>query len=234
MLLWDIEPEYDLDDPVSSVAALGKADSVVAVTSFAGPALRRAATVLLPLAAWPETEGSFMNLEGRRFDVRPAARAPGEARPGWKILRRLGNECGLAGFDQVNLAEVQAGMPDSAMSVADGLPDLSTPAGAGDGLLRVGEVPMYAVDALCRRAVALQATVHGEEGFVGLNEADAERLGVADGETVRVSQGGDAVELSVRVTRQVPTGAAWVRAAVGAATVLGPAMGSLDIETGKD
>jgi NADH-quinone oxidoreductase subunit G len=227
-LLWDLEPDQDIDNPQAAMKALGQADHVVAVSSYAGPALRKVATVLLPLAAWPETEGSFLNLEGRRFDVRPAARAVGEARPGWKMLRRLGSTCGLGGFDQVSLAEVQAAMPEGP----------STPEGTGitlgapiqaQGLHRIGEVPMYSADAMTRRAEPLQKSVHARNDFVGLNPADADSLGLDEGSLARVSQNGDAVELTVRRLDAVPAGAAWVRTATDGAAVLGDAMGPINV-----
>jgi hypothetical protein len=42
---------------------------------------------------------------------------------------------------------------------------------------------------------------------------------------VRVSQGGEAARLSLRVDPRVPAGAAWVRAATTAVVPLGAAMG---------
>ena len=227
-LPWDIEPDHDLENPQLAMKALAQANHVIAVSSFAGPALRQVATVLLPLAAWPETEGSFLNLEGRRFDVRPAARAVGEARPGWKMLRRLGEACGLGGFDQVSLAEVQAIMPEGPAAPASAVAALDAPAVAG-GLHRVGETPLYSVDALCRRADALQQSVHARNDFVGLNPADADTLGLDEGSLARVSQGGDAVELIVKRLDTVPAGAAWVRTSTDGAAVLGAAMGPIDV-----
>ncbi len=132
-LLWDLDPDLDFDDPALALRALGEAESVVAIGSFANPALRRVATVLLPLAPWPETEGSFMNLEGRRFDIRPAGRAAGEARPGWKILRRLGAQLGLDGFDQVSLAQIQASLPASAPAAGGGCSKPAGHSGKGPG-----------------------------------------------------------------------------------------------------
>jgi NADH-quinone oxidoreductase subunit G len=227
-LLWDLEPDHDIDNPRRAMKALGQADHVVAVSSFAGSALRSVATVLLPLAAWPETEGSFLNLEGRRFDVRPSARAVGEARPGWKMLRRLGETCGLGGFDQVSLAEVQAVMPEAPPMPADGGVALDAPVRA-EGLHRIGEIPMYSADAMTRRADALQKSVHARNDFVGLNPADADALGLDEGGLARVSQGGDAVELTVKRLASVPAGAAWVRTSTDGTAVLGAAMGPIDV-----
>ena len=36
-----------------------------------------------------------------------------------------------------------------------------------EGLYRIGEVPMYSVDALCRRSEPLQETVQAQSQFLG-------------------------------------------------------------------
>ncbi len=228
-LLWDLDPDRDFADPALALKALRQADSVVAIGSFANDALRRVATVLLPLSAWPETEGSFINLEGRSFVVRPAGRAAGDSRPGWKILRRLGAQMGLAGFDQVSFAEVHADLPESPPE-SSGVVSLQEPQAAPGGLMRIGVVPMYSVDGLCRRSAALQATVHAEHGFIGLNPADAADLGLQEGDSANVRQDGDAVELTVRVTAMVPEGGAWLPSATRDSALLGAAFGPLTIE----
>ena len=108
-------------------------------------------------------------------------------------------------------------------------PDL--PAGSGgSGLYRIGETAMYSVDPLCRRAAPLQQTVQAQSRFVGLNPADAERLGLAEGAAARVSQGEGEVELEVKVTHRVPEGGVWVRSATCATSTLGHAIGPVRVE----
>ncbi|KAA9130260.1 NADH-quinone oxidoreductase subunit G [Marinihelvus fidelis] len=230
-LLWDVEPQADTFDPAVTGAALAAADKVVAVTSFAGGALRDAADVILPLTPWAETEGSLVSLDGLRVDVSPAGQAAGESRPGWKVLRRLGTALALEGFDHVNIAAVRADMDGHlAAPTAPGLSSITLPApSVAAGMWRVGEVPMYSTDALCRRSAALQDTVHAEHGFVGLNPADAEALGLVDGGSARVAQGDAAVVLNVRVTDAVPANAAWVRASTPESAELGPVNGPITV-----
>jgi NADH-quinone oxidoreductase subunit G len=100
----------------------------------------------------------------------------------------------------------------------------------GTSLYRVGEVPMYSVDALCRRTTALQQTVHAQNQFVGLNPKDAERLGLFDGGQARVGQGKASVEVEVLVSDAVPTGAAWLRSATCLARELGSATGPVSVD----
>ncbi len=231
-LLWDFEPDFDVSNPTLAREALEAADTVVAVASLADESLRARADVLLPLAPWPESEGSVFNLEGTRFPLRAAGRRNGDSRPGWKILRRLGEELGLDGFDQVSLEEVQAEMPAVGRDTeAPGWRELP-PLKETSGMVRAGEVPMYSVDALCRRSDPLQQTVHAKSGFLGLNPADADRLGLSEGGMGRVEQGGGAVELPVRVTGAVPAGAVWVPSGTCSARLLGDAIGAVTVGKG--
>jgi NADH-quinone oxidoreductase subunit G len=230
-LLWNFEPEFDVDNPAAAMAALSAADAVVAVAEFASGGLRETASVLLPLAPLAESEGSLLNLDGEAFSYSPAGRAEGEAKPGWKILRRLGAELGLEGFDQVDLAGLQQEMlhQTRAGEVAPGECSLEL-SESGNGLHRVGEVPMYSVDALCRRAGALQQTAQAQSMFVGLNPHDASRFGLTHGGKARIRQGESHAELTVRVTEAVPSGAAWVRSATCSTRVLGAATGPITVE----
>ena len=47
--------------------------------------------VLLPIAPFTETAGTFINAEGRIQSFHAAVKPLGEARPAWKVLRVLGN-----------------------------------------------------------------------------------------------------------------------------------------------
>ncbi|NNJ66349.1 MAG: molybdopterin-dependent oxidoreductase, partial [Xanthomonadales bacterium] len=233
-LLWGIEPEYDIDNPARAHQALAQAETVIAVASFATDSLREIADMILPLSPQPETEGSLINLDGTTMPFAAAGNPGGQARSGWKILRRLGGELGLEDFDQVDLAEVQGGMAkaleaEGAGPVRGAQPDAGL-AGAGPGLFRIGELAMYSVDPLCRRAESLQQTTQAHSGFVGLNPDDAERLGLADGATARVRQGGAAIEIEVRVTRRVPAGGVWLRSATCVTRELGHAVGPIEVE----
>ena len=80
---------------------------MVALTPFASEELLRHAHVLLPMGAFAETSGTYINLEGRWQSHPGAVAPPGEARPGWKILRVLGNLLQLPGFDEKSSEQVR-------------------------------------------------------------------------------------------------------------------------------
>jgi NADH-quinone oxidoreductase subunit G len=230
-LLWGIEPEYDCDNPGRAMQALAAADSVIAVATFATDSLREIADLILPLAPHAESEGSIVNCDGATLSFVAAGKALGDARPGWKVLRRLGSELGLQGFGQVSLAEVQADLQRAleGAAVTPVAPELAKPS-AESGLHRIGEVAMYSLDALCRRAAPLQETEQARSGFVGLNPADAERLGLADGARARVAQGDAHGEAVVVLDTRVPVGGAWLRSATCATSMLGRAVAPIAVE----
>jgi NADH-quinone oxidoreductase subunit G len=230
-LLWDIEPEFDLANPVLAMQALSSAERVVAVSAFASEGLKAVADVILPLAPLAESEGLFYSIDGQSIVVETAVRPMGQARPGWKILRRLGAELELDGFSQVDIAALREEML-AGINLADksgGEVELATPNVAAD-LHRVGDVAMYAVDALCRRSEYLQQTVHAESNFVGLNPDDAGRKGLVDGHEVKVSQGDEHVILPVRLCGELPAGAVWVQSATAAGKALGDSFGPISVE----
>jgi len=230
-VLWGIEPGFDVANPAHSVKTLRGADKVIIIASHAASGLYEMGDVILPLAPQPESEGSMVNLDGSVLSFKAAARASGQARAGWKILRKLGDELKLDGFSQVSLSGVQEDMQLAAGKdpVAPSALDLAMPT-AEEGLYRIGDVPVYSVDALCRRSQPLQKTIHADNDFIGLSAADAARLGLTEGSRARVSQGGMEGEFEVRISDRVPEGGAWLRSATCATRKLGHAFAPINVE----
>ncbi|MBK6597627.1 MAG: NADH-quinone oxidoreductase subunit G [Proteobacteria bacterium] len=161
LLVGALEP---WSDSVFSTAAATLASSpfVVAATPYASEQLKSVAHVLLPVASFAETSGTYVNLEGRWQTVAAAVKALGEARPAWKVLRVLGNLVGLPDCEYVSSEEVR----DELRKVC-GAPGIATfqtshAASAVAGDIRVPDVPMYAVDPIVRRAQSLQRTAAGQ------------------------------------------------------------------------
>jgi NADH-quinone oxidoreductase subunit G len=230
-LLWGVEPDLDIDNPAAAMNALKQAENVIAVVSHAADSLRQTADVLLPLAPLAESEGTLVNLDGSFAGFKAAGRACGEARPGWKILRLIGTSLGLDGFGQFSvddvLSEARAQIDNAEASAGESTPRSTEP---GAGLYRIGELPMYSADALCRRSEPLQETAQAENLFIGLNPEDASRLDLGNGDRARVRQGDGQAELEVKISERVPVGGVWLRAATGAASDLGPAYAPVIVE----
>ena len=155
VLLFNVEPE-DLAEGVAGKLA-GK-EFVVALTPFASASLAEAATLMLPIGTFAETSGTFVNVEGRWQSFAGVAKAVGEARPGWKVLRVLGTLMNLDGFEYMSSEDVRdelaAQLGDDGNATAYKLNGAAAKAGAGATF----DVPMYQVDGLVRRARALQLT----------------------------------------------------------------------------
>ena len=111
-VLLNVEPELDCAHSAEALAALSKAFTVVAITPFATPALKKYATVILPMASLGGTSGTFVNAEGMWQSFAGAVAPQGEARPAWKILRVMGNLSGHRGFDYMSSEEVRQKIQD--------------------------------------------------------------------------------------------------------------------------
>ena len=212
-LLLGIEPDADCASPREALDALRAAKSVVALTPFSSPVLLDVATVMLPTAIHAENEGTFINLQGDRQTFRAAVKAPGEARPAWKILRVLGESLGLDGFDAVGLDDVSAEVaalafsaPSMPAAVSAGLSD------AGEGGLQVHlTVPMYSTDGLTRRAASLQRQPQCADEKIRVSPATLSRLGLMQGARARLDAAGVTLESVVEADARVPDDVVWLQ-----------------------
>ena len=169
-ILFAIEPTKDLAEGAAALTALRKA-SVVAFTAFVSDELLDVADVLLPIATFAETAGTYVNAEARWQSVDAAADVPGDARPGWRVLRVLGNELELPSCEYRSPSEISAELERELESARE-LPPSETQykgsfvAHARGTAVSAGslDVPIYAIDALVRRAEALQETALARAG----------------------------------------------------------------------
>ncbi len=229
-LLWDIEPSFDMADPQLARQAFGQSGSVVAVTAFVSEELEQIANVLLPLAPVPEASGTWINADGHREWLDAVGKLPGQAREGWKILRRLGEMAGIEGFDFSELAEVTDRLQSSESGTRAGTVMDIPQSPTAELLWRIGDVPIYAGDPLLRRAAALQQTHHAGPTRVHVHSATADRHGLSESERVRVSQGEASAELPLVIDDRIAPGAVWLPAATCATHELGPANGEIRLE----
>jgi NADH-quinone oxidoreductase subunit G len=216
-LLLHAEPELDCHDPHQALAAMRAAEFVVAFSPF----LHRAAEyahVLLPIAPFTETAGSFVNTEGRVQSFAGVVRPLGETRPAWKALRVLANLLGLPGFDYGSAEEVRR----EALAGDDLTQRLSNDAAASPvaiarapaaGIQRVAEVPIHFADPIARRSEPLQLTADAAPPSAGMPGALMDRLRLKDGDLVRVMQGGGMAVVSARRDDRVPPGCVRLAAA---------------------
>ena len=156
-LLWNMEPDADTLQP-KAMEALRGATYVVAATPYVTEELKSVAHVLLPIGTFAETSGTYVNLEGQWQSFAGAAQPVGEARPGWKLLRVLGNLLGLSGFTEETSEQVRDALRKLVESTAAPVVAGSVAASASATVTAVADVPLYQGDAIVRRAAALQRT----------------------------------------------------------------------------
>jgi NADH-quinone oxidoreductase subunit G len=91
-----------------------------------------------------------------------AAAAPvGESRPGWKVLRVLGNLLNLAGFEYQSSEGVREELRKLSGEPAAASYKGSHRVAPATGETTLVDLPMYQIDALVRRAPSLQKTREG-------------------------------------------------------------------------
>ena len=229
-VLHGVEPELACLDAAAAAAAMQAAEFVVMLTTFMpSPYRSRAAEyahVWLPLAPFTETDGSFVNLEGRVQTFAAAAPPLGETRPGWKILRMLGGLLGLPGFEQGSIDDVrrELALPDisnTASSFQLAAAGGTAPTLSAGELMRLAEVPIYAVDPIVRRAPSLQKTSDNPKPAAHLNAAQADKLGLRAGAAVQVVMAQGAASLPLVIDARVPDGCVLVPSGYPETAMLG-------------
>jgi NADH-quinone oxidoreductase subunit G len=239
LLLLNAEPHLDGADAAATHQALAQSGLVVAMTAFFdGPdsALAQAADVLLPTAPFTETGGAFVNAEGRVQAFHGVVKPLADTRPGWKLLRVLGNLLGLPGFEHETVEAVRAEALGDAAELTTRLDnraaaEIALPASApSPALERIADVPIYATDAIVRRSSSLQLTADAREPVAGVPTALWTQLGLADGAKVRVGQGSASVLLPAQHDATLAATAVRVSAGHPATASLGPMFGALTVE----
>ena len=232
-VLLGAEPELDMHDPRQAIAAMKQAELVVALSAYQTKATDYA-QVLLPIAPFTETAGTFINTEGRAQSFQGVVQPLGETRPAWKVLRVLGNLLGLAGFDQQSADEVRLevlGVENKNINKNNNLSYVvAAGATAAAGLQRIAETPIYAADAIARRAPSLQKTRDGLPPVASMNRALADKLGLRDGDSVRVRQGGGESVVVYGIDDKLPVDCIRLAAAREETAVLGAASAELMVE----
>jgi len=237
-ILLNTEPEFDAADPRKALAALAQAGTVVVLSPFRSEAAMQYADVILPVTPFTETAGTFVNCEGKPQSFNGVVRALGESRPGWKVLRVLGNLLDVAGFDYETAesvrAEVLSAPVDAQLDNATDAP-IRVAAAAANGIERIADVPIYHADPIVRRAESLQLSAAARRAMQIALPADLfASLGIQSGDPVRVTQGQGSVVLPAVLEATLPANTVRVPAATPAAMSLGAMYGTVTVEKAID
>jgi len=213
-VLYGVEPPHDFADGGATLKALHAAEQVVAFSAYASVALREVADVILPIALLPEIDATLVNVDGLVQSVSAGAKASGQTRAGWKVLRALGGSLQLAGFEFDDLAGLRDGISERASTPGNGLAKRTEVT----GLTRLATLPIYRSDAVLRRAKALQAHPLNRAPAVRLNADEAQRLGLSEGAQIRLAES----TLPLVIDKAVPDGTAWIEAGQDITAALPP------------
>lgn len=225
------EPGMDSDHGAHAVETLKSATFSVALTSYRSAA-EEWADVMLPIAPFTETSGTFVNAEGRVQSFKGAAAPYADTRPGWKVLRVLGNLFQLEGFDDETSESVRdsvmaGGVSSRLSNVINAAPALIT---APTALERVADVPIYRSDAMVRRSQPLQETPASVAPTARMNAQTIAQLSLVDGEAVRVRSAQGEVALVVELDNTVANNSVRVATAFAETAALGSSFGQLTVE----
>jgi NADH-quinone oxidoreductase subunit G len=235
-VIMGVEPEFDCANPQLAISALKQASLVVFMSAFKHEAALEYADVMLPIAPYTETSGTFVNTEGRVQSFNGVVKARGEARPAWKILRVLGNVLNLDGFDYQSSEAVRDAVIGRDVEFIPGLDNglnglsISLPLASSASLQRIADVPIHFADAMARRAPVLQQTVDARAPALRASAITLADLGLEAGGLAKVSQGDGVATLSVQLDEGVPAACVRVAAAHPTTTMLGSMFGEITVE----
>jgi NADH-quinone oxidoreductase subunit G len=210
-LLMAVEPGFDFANPLKVRQSMLGAEFVVVLSAYFNESIQDYADVVLPIAPYAETSGTYINVDQTWQSTKGAVAPHGESRPAWKILRVLANLFQLNGFDYVSsqavLNEVTASWNmmvkrDYQPVYPDALPVNK------HELVRVGEWPLYRTDAIVRHSQALQECQAADVACLHIHPETALRMKLGD--TATVSQGDIDIVLPVNRNERMATDVVWL------------------------
>ncbi|MDG6774677.1 NADH-quinone oxidoreductase subunit NuoG [Thiomicrorhabdus sp. ZW0627] len=150
-----VEPELDCIESDQALKAMKQAGFVVNMTAFDSEAMREYADVLLPLATFAETAGTYVNANGLKQSFKMAVEPKGDSKAGWKVLRVLGNLFDLEGFEQTHSNQVLTEVMDNqATNIDFGKVEMTL----DNASETFSVLSPYVIDSIVRRSPSLQAT----------------------------------------------------------------------------
>ncbi|MEP7073553.1 MAG: NADH-quinone oxidoreductase subunit NuoG [Nitrosospira sp.] len=237
-VLMNLEPELDSYNPQQTMKALDAAELVVMMSAYKSRAVLEGnyADVLLPIAPFTETSGTFINTEGRVQSFNGVVAPLADTRPAWKVLRVLGNMLALDGFGYDTPEQVRADILPAGSNVSARLNNNLRNFVAGDieparnGVQRIGEVPIYQADPIVRRAESLQRTRDAAAPLAWMPGDLMDKLGIRAGDSVRLKQGEGEVQLPAARDDKLPANCVRVAGAHPLTAALGEMFGEVVVE----
>ena len=206
MLLFGIEPQFDFAETTRATKALLNA-KVIACSAFVTEQLKELADIILPIGLLPEVQGTLTNLNGVDQLAEVAGKLPGAAQSGWRVVRALYDQCQLPELGFTDITQLRAKFKKSDVKSGYGLAVIAE---SGDGFERISSSPIYRVDAISKRAGALQAHPLTLGAQLVLHPNDAQKMDLASGQMAMIGDGTGSAALPVCVSSSIAESCAWI------------------------
>ena len=205
-VLLGVEADYDIANPAQALSSLNNASCVISLSAFVTDSIKEYSDVILPICAYAETSGTFINTAGTWQNFNGIVPPVGEARPAWKVLRVLGNLFDADGFEYISVEDVFNEIQSNVSYDIENMPisnktidcDIETPKSAA--LIIVGGVGLLSNDAIVRRASALQDSKDEiADVQISLSPTTAKKLNLENFDVALVKQGEKEVSVIVAI-----------------------------------
>lgn len=236
LLTFAVDPALDLNYSDLDQKLADKNDFIIAIDSFSNEFIREKANLVLPLACFTETSGTFVNVEGLWQSFKGCTPTQGGSRQGWKILTALGQLLLPDAFDYADSISVRNEVKESCREISlnnlCGIQSTDSKLPTKPrSLQKVSSTPIYASDSLAREANPLQKTpLMTQQCAVVMNQAQAQKSKLVDAEYVQIKQGQDAATLPLRIDEDVPAGCVYIPTGIAAVQNLSAAYGRVGLE----
>jgi len=157
-VLLNTEPEFDSAAGAAAASTLAQAEMVVTLSPF--KANMAFSDVLLPIAPFTETSGSFVNAEGRLQSFHAVVKPLAETRPAWKVLRVLANLLDIPGVSFETSQDVLARATAKPLVASNAV---RTDIRLAGPVTAPAVASIYQLDGIVRRAPSLQLTADARQ-----------------------------------------------------------------------
>lgn len=225
------EPGFDFANPYGARQSMLAAEFVVMLSAYKHESMLDYADVILPIAPFAETSGTYINVDNKWQTVKGALSPHAEARPAWKVLRVLGNLLHCHNFEYTSTEDILSEIKSiAAMTMEheytpyypESLPLIN------QTLVRVGEWPLYRNDAIVRNSKELQLCAASETACIRIHPATADRLKLE--EIATVSQGDIEITLPLKRDERIAADVVWVANAMPETVDLGHSFAAITIK----
>lgn len=229
--LLNAEPEFDFANPALARQSMLGAEFVIMLSPFVDASIQNYANVILPIAAFTETSGTYINMDVIWQSVKGICPPYKEARPAWKILRVLANLLHCPEFEYTSSEEILEEVKSlntlqNTLKYKPYYPE-SLPL-IRQQIVRIGEWPLYRCDSVVRNALALQHCAAAEQACIKIHPETANRLKLKD--TATVSQGDIEITLPLKRDERIALDVVWVANALPETIDLGYSFAAINIK----